>query len=74
MSLPTDYNINSKSEGYFNAFMIMMSDIADVLIFYRFLGSSVFVRIIRTPSVRRALIVGCGLQLIQQFIGINTVM
>ncbi|XP_045166344.1 proton myo-inositol cotransporter-like isoform X2 [Mercenaria mercenaria] len=37
-------------------------------------GSNVFMKILRTPPVRRALIVGCGLQLFQQLSGINTVM
>ncbi|KAH3816091.1 proton myo-inositol cotransporter-like [Dreissena polymorpha] len=37
-------------------------------------GSNVFMKIMRTPSVRKALIVGCGLQLFQQLSGINTVM
>ncbi|XP_067935767.1 proton myo-inositol cotransporter-like [Watersipora subatra] len=31
-------------------------------------------QMLQTPSVRRALIVGCGLQIIQQLAGINTVM
>ena len=38
------------------------------------LGTSVFMKILRTPSVRRALVVGCGLQFFQQLSGINTVM
>lgn len=37
-------------------------------------GSNVFRKILRTPPVYRALIVGCGLQLFQQLSGINTVM
>ncbi|TGZ63863.1 hypothetical protein CRM22_006672 [Opisthorchis felineus] len=42
-------------------------------------GSSCFqkftiVRILRNPTTRKALFVGCGLQLFQQFVGINTVM
>ncbi|XP_052779061.1 proton myo-inositol cotransporter-like [Mya arenaria] len=37
-------------------------------------GSNVFMKIMRTPAVRKALIVGCGLQLFQQLSGINTVM
>ncbi|OON15372.1 MFS transporter, SP family [Opisthorchis viverrini] len=32
------------------------------------------VRILRNPTTRKALFVGCGLQLFQQFVGINTVM
>lgn len=31
-------------------------------------------KMMRTPAVRRAVIVGCGLQLFQQLSGINTVM
>ena len=34
----------------------------------------VFARALRTSYTRRALIVGCGLQAIQQLCGINTVM
>ncbi|CAI9722228.1 proton myo-inositol cotransporter-like [Octopus vulgaris] len=34
----------------------------------------IILQMIQTPSVRRALIVGCSLQLIQQVAGINTVM
>lgn len=34
----------------------------------------ILIQMIQTPSVRRALIVGCGLQIIQQVAGINTVM
>lgn len=37
-------------------------------------GSNVFMKILRTPPVRKALVVGCGLQLFQQLSGINTVM
>ncbi|KAK3101098.1 hypothetical protein FSP39_000928 [Pinctada imbricata] len=37
-------------------------------------GGSVLMKILRTPPVRRAVMVGCGLQLIQQLSGINTVM
>ncbi|ESP00301.1 hypothetical protein LOTGIDRAFT_148971, partial [Lottia gigantea] len=32
------------------------------------------VRMLRSPAMRRALLVGCGLQLFQQLSGINTVM
>ena len=35
---------------------------------------NVLLKILRTPSVRRAVLVGSGLQLIQQVSGINTVM
>ncbi|XP_064606088.1 proton myo-inositol cotransporter-like [Liolophura sinensis] len=34
----------------------------------------ILIQMLQTPSVRRALIVGCGLQMIQQVAGINTVM
>ncbi|KAJ8300582.1 hypothetical protein KUTeg_022101 [Tegillarca granosa] len=34
----------------------------------------VLLKVLRTPAVRRAVIVGCGLQLFQQLSGINTVM
>ncbi|GFS25136.1 proton myo-inositol cotransporter-like [Elysia marginata] len=37
-------------------------------------GFLTVLRILRTPTVRRAVIVGCGLQLFQQLSGINTVM
>ncbi|XP_005112683.2 proton myo-inositol cotransporter [Aplysia californica] len=37
-------------------------------------GRATLVRMLSTPPVRRALVVGCGLQLFQQFGGINTVM
>ncbi|KAG9510010.1 Proton myo-inositol cotransporter [Fragariocoptes setiger] len=37
-------------------------------------GTSTFQRILETPPVRKALILGCMLQLIQQVSGINTVM
>lgn len=37
-------------------------------------GGLVFLRIIRHGPTRRALIVGCGLQMFQQLSGINTVM
>ncbi|XP_048409650.1 proton myo-inositol cotransporter-like isoform X2 [Stegostoma tigrinum] len=37
-------------------------------------GGTVFWKMITYPPTRRALIVGCGLQLIQQLSGINTVM
>lgn len=39
-----------------------------------FSGGVVFLRIIRHGPTRRALIVGCGLQMFQQLSGINTVM
>ncbi|XP_077868444.1 proton myo-inositol cotransporter-like [Saccoglossus kowalevskii] len=35
---------------------------------------AVLVQMIQTPAVRRALIVGCGMQMFQQLAGINTVM
>ncbi|XP_061187255.1 proton myo-inositol cotransporter-like [Saccostrea echinata] len=37
-------------------------------------SENVFLKILRTPAVRRAVLVGSGLQLIQQVSGINTVM
>lgn len=33
-----------------------------------------FVRVLKTTHTRRAVVVGCGLQAIQQLCGINTVM
>lgn len=39
-----------------------------------FLGGPVIFRILRHSPTRRALIVGCGLQMFQQLSGINTVM
>jgi len=37
-------------------------------------GRPLFLQMLQTPSVLRALVVGCGLQIIQQLAGINTVM
>lgn len=34
----------------------------------------VFVKVFTNPPVRRALIIGCSLQLFQQITGINTIM
>ncbi|KAL3852963.1 hypothetical protein ACJMK2_016568 [Sinanodonta woodiana] len=34
----------------------------------------VIVQMLQTPAVRRALLIGCGLQIIQQVVGINTVL
>lgn len=36
-------------------------------------SGDVFIRMMKTPSVRRALMVGCGLQFFAQFSGVNTV-
>ncbi|CAH1782789.1 unnamed protein product [Owenia fusiformis] len=40
----------------------------------RSVGGPIICQMLRNPSVRRALMVGCGLQIFQQLAGINTVM
>ena len=45
-----------------------------IIVYCRTEQHSIFWKMIKTPSVRRALIVGCGMQMIQQLAGINTVM
>ena len=44
------------------------------VVFFAASSSPVIVQMLRTPAVRRALLVGCSLQMIQQLAGINTVM
>ena len=45
-----------------------------IIVYCRTEQHSIFWKMVKTPSVRRALIVGCGMQMIQQLAGINTVM
>ncbi len=46
-------------------------DIVMKLFIINIAGTSVLLRVLQTPAVRKALIVGCGLQIIQQFTGVN---
>ena len=43
----------------------------EICIIINIAGRSVLLRVLKTPAVKRALIVGCGLQIIHQFTGLN---